>query len=226
MHFLAEKCCFQGRAQGRNLQEVTGGFQGSRTKECYPTFTRQRVRDLSDFSGFSGDSLPGAPFCTSWSYKLWRILMRIRISGQMCCCPISWAFLEGFISECNRSFGGGVLYMRETGTICKIVALTWKPLGKKQVLKRSRPKYSQMLCLVVFRHDKCQSRSTELFWAQKMHNFWKVWVKTPIWQMAPVSRLYNPSPSGGDTGRRVKANWRFCRETAHILAILRAFLRF
>ena len=79
-----------------------------------------------------------------------------------------------------RVHGNALHYIRETGTICQIVVLTRKrcifrgpkrsisgiwhyknseePLqilsafGGKQALKRHRPKYSQMLCFVVFGH--------------------------------------------------------------------------
>ena len=46
-----------------------------------------------------------------------------------------------------------------------------------------------MLCFVAFGHK--HGRQKRPFWAQKMHRFR---VKTPIWQMAPVSRAHPPPP--------------------------------
>ena len=54
---------------------------------------------------------------------------------------------------------------------------------------------AKMLCFVAFGHKHGRQKKKP-FWAQKLHRFR---VKTPIWQMAPVSRAHTPPPPQNTT---------------------------
>ena len=49
------------------------------------------------------------------------------------------------------------------------------------------------------------------FWTQNVHGFQ---VRTPIWQMAPISRIYTPQPSRSQLGPKLQEMFKLSQEAS------------